>query len=365
MITEIKVSQTFIKMNQLKHGTHLLTASSLQYIGQKLLHLTRMLFQIKPTMVSSLFVYMNVHNAANTDFKFIRNTCLIDEKLKISKFITWNSNDNSYSGYRTDICNENVINSQLHSYQFHCNGIENVFSISYYQNTNKCNSRNLFIFLPITITHESIIGFQCDFPDYMNTNVNNTFDTSTHDIITVHCLKDTNNYCVYECTNNCIENGYFTIKYFNNHLCEAEPYNIISYSESDGYNNKLTHMIWCNGANDVHVPVIDQGKALNICSDKRIISGKPYSFENGIDKYVVINMDHKLEHLYDYYADVIVSLKDNGYQKSLPSSNIISYTLNHIKHVIIVPFIRMCNQIILIIAFSCTVLYLNIRMIKL
>ncbi len=156
-------------------------------------------------------------------------------------------------GCRIDTCNENVINSQLYSLKFHCNGIGNVVSIRYYQNTNKCNGNNLFLSLPITVTDESVIGFQCDLSDYMTTNIHNTCGTSnyiqlemyendcsidttecnehrTHYIITGHYFKDTNNNCcVYECSNNdnYTENGYFAIK----------------YPESDGYKLKTLQVM--------------------------------------------------------------------------------------------------------------------------
>ncbi len=175
------------------------------------------------------------NNTSYTDSNFIANTCLIDEKLKISNSIICNNNDTSYSvntfcgnvgdsniicinktkvrtqimhcnssydthistpintssptaanncnfndngtGYRIDICNENVINSQLYSYELNCNGIGIVVNESCYENTNKC--------------------FQCDFLDYQNKNIHDTCDTSNYMQLKIyenHCAIDTTEY---------------------------------------------------------------------------------------------------------------------------------------------------------------------------
>eukprot|EP01084_Bolivina_argentea_P309806 535923_1 len=362
------------------------------------------------------------NNTSYTDLNLITNTCLINEKSDISQYITCNKDDNSYSinthndsicetknildtkiiymnntdncsqithcysqqidtpvntvtnckfinyngtGYRIDICNENVINSKLYSYKFHCNDIGNVVSISYYRDTNECNSEQVLFSLPIT--DENVVDFQCGLSNSINKNIDNTCNVSNymqlkiyendngclpdteeyseytiHDIITGHCLKDTNDkYCIYECNNNNnnSENGYFTITYFNNDLCEGEPDRIISYNENDCYNNKLTHMIFCNGINNINIPIIDynyfiddyyyyygHGRPLNMCSNK-IINGIQYSykykcnsFNNGIDKYMYKDtgcVDNKLEnvisdtHIKQFYCNGINDIPSN------------------------------------------------------
>ncbi len=114
---------------------------------------------------------------------------------------------NNWKGYRIDLCNENVINSQMYSYAFHCNGIGDVVNINYY---HKCTAKNLFLLLPITITDETVINF----PDASDANIEKSENKRSNSII-IHGQESENKSNAYikmnavkkdECSDNEYEN---------------------------------------------------------------------------------------------------------------------------------------------------------------
>ena len=240
-------------------------------------------------------------------------------------------------GHRTDVCHVEVINSELYSYEFICNDIGTTITYNYFYNTSKCDNNTIISY---QISDEEVINFQCQPPetttdttcsksDYMQLRMYETSDGScssddlktfdseimneyiVQDIVIDYCLQDLDgNYCIYQCNNNNnhMEKGYFTITWFDNPFCDGPPINSSTiYNDIDCYKERITHMIHCDGVNNISYNNTDYiidcnyfiddyiGRPLDICADQ-IIGGKQYSYKykcnpskTGIDKYWYLN----------------------------------------------------------------------------
>eukprot|EP01083_Nonionella_stella_P139950 428088_1 len=274
-----------------------------------------------------------IHCPGDTDTTDFFTTTTQTPHTNRCKFINYDG-----SGHRIDTCQINSINSQMYSYDYQCNEEGDAVVYNYYYNTSQCDNDPL---ISMPITDEKVIDFECDTQpdtacnasDYMQLRVYTvdggctpndlrTFDEdrmseyAVVDVVVDQCLEDiTGKFCMYQCSKD-----EWTVSYYNSPNCMGEALSnaTVKYNEIDCYDHKVSHMIWCDGINNIsynesYAPsyvmdcnyFIDDyiGRPLGICAD-HVIGGTRYSFQykcnafkSGIEKHWYKNTGCKASHL--------------------------------------------------------------------